>query len=298
MLHNVPEIFSSQDTVYHYCQTLTAIEHILFEKRLRFSPRKLSIDPIESTKISRSTGGCYPNETAQLEIEKRTQKREEAIRKELNYRDNNTKQLSFCKNSKIEDFKGYHLYPEEYYGFLKPRMWDQYGDRYNGVCLAFSRQKLSEGHNHYSGDVCYKDYNFVQNNHLEIDLNKLDSENFSGEYLQNRIEKQKKIHFRKHSDYIGENEFRLLSLSDKEYDYIDISNALVGVIVSMNNQSEFSRAWFSKFALENEIELLFTYWKNNGISLLRARDIEEQKVYVNACPPEIKNIIDKNPKRN
>lgn len=32
--------------------------------------------------------------------------------------------------------------PEEFYGFLKPRMWDQYGNDYNGVCLAFSLDAL------------------------------------------------------------------------------------------------------------------------------------------------------------
>ena len=41
-------------------------------------------------------------------------------------------------------------------------MWDEYGDRHRGVCLAFSRERLEarirdelDAFSHYSGDVTY-----------------------------------------------------------------------------------------------------------------------------------------------
>ena len=52
----IPENFNNKDTVFHYCKTKTAIEHILFNREIRLSPRNNSNDPIEniSFKISES----------------------------------------------------------------------------------------------------------------------------------------------------------------------------------------------------------------------------------------------------
>jgi hypothetical protein len=42
---NIPEIFKSEDTVYHYTTTETALNFILRDKKIRLSPRNNSIDP-------------------------------------------------------------------------------------------------------------------------------------------------------------------------------------------------------------------------------------------------------------
>jgi hypothetical protein len=55
----VPEIFRSDDILYHYCSVDTALNFILKNRQLRLSHRKESKDPIEHVKpwFSYSGGG-------------------------------------------------------------------------------------------------------------------------------------------------------------------------------------------------------------------------------------------------
>ncbi len=43
----IPKHLLSDDIIFHYTTANTAIQHILFENRLRLSPRSNSADPIE-----------------------------------------------------------------------------------------------------------------------------------------------------------------------------------------------------------------------------------------------------------
>ena len=72
MRDNIPAVFANQDTVYHYCTQNTAIEFILYEKKLRFSPRKSSFDPIENLPVTKSYGGVYKM-TMNIELSKMKQ---------------------------------------------------------------------------------------------------------------------------------------------------------------------------------------------------------------------------------
>ena len=60
-INMVPEIFASEDTVYHYCKLYTALKHILSDKKLRLSARKNSRDPIENIEPWFSVGGQFRN---------------------------------------------------------------------------------------------------------------------------------------------------------------------------------------------------------------------------------------------
>ena len=127
---NIPKIFHDDDTVYHYTTSETALLYILKDMKLKLSPRLISLDPIENTKEFISYSGH--SDFKLVEIGRK-------ISKELK----NAKQLSFCKNIPDELNAGIPtVYPLEKYGFAKPRMWDNYGDKYKGVCLAFSKIKL------------------------------------------------------------------------------------------------------------------------------------------------------------
>ena len=133
-MNEIAEIFKKADTLFHYCKTSVAIENILFEKKLRLTSRKKSIDPIENIHPQISDAiAAYPEDIERLE--KSTQKDAEKIEQNLKSRINNIRQVCFCiNNEKVES--------KEDYGFIKPRMWDQYGENYKGVCLVFSKKEL------------------------------------------------------------------------------------------------------------------------------------------------------------
>lgn len=222
----IPSLFKDNDTVYHYTTSETALLHILRNMKLRLSPRSHSSDPVENTKHFFSYSGGIQGEGIPTDAMRLTKETQEILEK--------TKQVCFCKNNLIKDENGMTFPPFEKYGFAKPRMWDQYGDKYKGVCLAFSLNKLLEnaGKVNIIGDnIDYKTYHQIEISHHSIDTNRLLQDGYDKykQFYENYLIKRL---FNKHSDYIHENEFRLCSFADGNYDYIDISNALVGVIIS------------------------------------------------------------------
>ena len=224
-LENIPSVFADDDTVYHYTKTETALEHILFDKRLRISQMKNSIDPIENREII-----IIPNSNRNSTFSV------PGLGREVENIVANSKQVSFCKNSLL--IKGL-----EKFGFAKPRMWDQYGDSYKGVCLAFSEKELKKATKQLScihhDDVKYLTYEELDRNKmifLNVDrYEEIGVEKYKISFLRRVLCK----HFYKHKDYEGENEFRICSFSKMNNEYLDISDSLVGVMVSANGLNKF-----------------------------------------------------------
>ena len=221
----VPAFFRDSDIVYHYTTTEVAIQYILKDMKLKLSPRLNSADPIENNAFVHwitTTNLDEDNEDA-YQIAKETKKIF-----------SNVKHVCFCKNLNVKNasLKGF---PEfEKFGFAKPRMWDQYGDKYKGVCLVLSREQLNNEakvNGYISGNVKYKTYQNFENERGEINADTLDQIGIDN-YKRAYINYTKKRLFRKHSDYINENEFRICSFDDKSNEYLDISKALKGVIVT------------------------------------------------------------------
>ncbi|UXE68776.1 MAG: DUF2971 domain-containing protein [Chryseotalea sp. WA131a] len=102
--------------------------------KLRLSPRSQSSDPIENTEHFFSYAGGNHGEGIPADAIRLTNETKKMLRK--------TKQVCFCKNTCRPDENGMIFPPFEKYGFAKPRMWDQYGDKYKGVCLVFSLKRF------------------------------------------------------------------------------------------------------------------------------------------------------------
>jgi len=227
----IPDIYRNNDTIYHYTSTENVLQFILKNKKLRFSPRKQSSDPIENTKEFISYSG---NKDGKINL--KAKEVSEFVKKEIE----KTKQLCFCKNNIIKDEEHIFNISIEKYGFLKPRMWDIYGDRYKGVCLAFSLKALqnkTKFTNIVDDNIDYLTFDMISQNHQSFNVPEIirtkQNDNFN-KYLKLNIKRL----FNKHIDYRDENEYRFCSFSDTQYDFVDISDALVGLFVSdigMNN---------------------------------------------------------------
>jgi hypothetical protein len=157
--------------VYHYCDSNTAIQYILHEKQIRLSNRRNSIDPIENKKPFISY-----LQTQNFDDEVKASVSRIKIRDLTLEKLANAKQLCLCMN----DQSKYHnnenpQYRYEYYGFLKPRMWDQYADKYQGICLAFSLSALKENASDFkNGEIKYVDYNRFKLRHKSINVNEVE----------------------------------------------------------------------------------------------------------------------------
>lgn len=212
---DIPKVFQDDDTVYHYTKSIDALFYILKDMQLRISPRANSLDPIENTKEFISYSGVTNHEL--LEVGRR-------ISCELK----SAKQLSFCKNN-LSDSNNVVPMVEKY-GFVKPRMWDNYGDKYKGVCLAFSKKKLKEAIE--NTELFDNDVEYMRYEDFSIKHHSLEWRNSSEETYEFYLEKFKRRLFYKHLDYKMENEYRICSLSSNNEEHIDIRKALIGLIVS------------------------------------------------------------------
>jgi len=153
----------------------------------------------------------------------------------------NTYFLSSCKNT-IENSS------LKNHGYLKSRMWSQYGENHEGACLVFSKNKLvsavtqkykDEEYLIYHGDVIYKDYVNENSRHDSIDINHdtFDTSSPQEIAIQHITKYKNEFLLCKQLDYRDEEEFRIVLLK-KEFgktQYIapepKLGDCLIGVIV-------------------------------------------------------------------
>lgn len=125
-------------------------------------------------------------------------------------------------------------------GWEHPRMWSQYANDHQGVCLIFSKQRLNESIKKGlidisyfdSGDISYGDVLDLNNISLKLDGDdwnrSTDKEKFIGDLIwKNR----KELYFFKHLDWQAEREYRWITLSEKkEPMLLDFEKSLIACI--------------------------------------------------------------------
>lgn len=258
-MNRIDEIFDSNDIIYHYTKIQTAYEYILHTNKLKLSERKKSNDPLENIVDRVNTYSSYVHPNTKNASKEEGSKVAQFIFQKLE----NSKQLCFCKNNEDPELQNFMVKPSQYYGFLKPRMWDQYGDNYEGVCLAFDKKELKENNlGIYSKDVEYINYEEFHRNNYSIDLFKLHEVGFE-EYIKIQSNKIRQNSFLKHKDYHGENEYRFVSFKDEEI-FLDIGNSLKAIILPQRNLTDFKDKWFNDYGTENSVKVFYINWNDIG----------------------------------
>mgnify|MGYP000081728987 CR=1 FL=1 len=226
MSNTIPEEFFDDDMIYHYTSMETAVNHILGERELKLSKRLNQIDPLENQILWSDYIG---NEKPLKEISSLVEDNSREIKEVLN----STYQLSFCRNYK--DFE-HEKYPGEFKdaGFTRFRMWIQYANNFNGICLAFSKSKLLESilSKYSSKNVSSKAVNYLSIEEIEKKL-KLNSSRYTGDEVSDFINDFK---FMKYKDFRDEAEFRIIINVDspKESLYFNYGDSLKGIFFHYN----------------------------------------------------------------
>lgn len=279
----------NDDIIYHYTKASTAIDFILFNNQLRFNEARKSIDPIESRRPERRT--VYHDS----EVDKHRNEQHFQEVKELHYLLDDLEErfnlICFCKNRTGEDFANEsYVSPfeghEELFGFTKLRMWDQYADKFSGVCIAFSKEKIlslnSKKFDLIKDDVKYLPFQ-------KLLLKKIGD--IQGNYLVNvgkeKYEKQleqlaRESFFFKHDDYSGENEYRIGTLFDKDkcsleiirdeiiYDrtmMLDISGCVVALFVS-SFANDRQKNDLLEYAYKLNVDIIEMKWQHDSFKPL------------------------------
>lgn len=264
------DFLMGDDALFHYTTAETGICKILATNKIRF-----------------------------LMLDKCDENNERIIRKTLpaqNIGLYNIKCLSFCSNNqKIAEFNviGNHINQDKEiyvnsnnktkthnkkiinslhyllprYGFLKHRMWDQYGDKDSGVCLVFSKNELIKTISSIEnlertfilGDLVeYSDKPFSMKT-INIDRRLSEKDKRLSEKDKQLFDKKKLLlrdvvlyHFTKSMDFRDENEFRIAinTVANEDY-FFDYGNSLKGIILGdrfeNNDTSKCKKALIEKY---------------------------------------------------
>lgn len=275
----------NDDTIYHYTTASTAIDFILYNNQLKFNEARKSYDPIESRKAERRTV-YYDSEVDKPRSKQHVQDVYElhVFVDDLEKRFN---QVCFCQNRMGSDFASEYYFSnfkghEELFGFTKLRMWDQYADKFSGVCIAFSKEKIlslnSKQFEIIEGDVKYlpfqelstKKIGDIQGNHL-INVGK-------EKYKKQLEQLVKESFFFKHKDYSGEAEYRIGTFFDKNkcsfetmrdemfFDrtmMLDISGCVKAIFVS-SFANERQKDNLLQYAYKLNVEIIEMKWQHDS----------------------------------
>jgi hypothetical protein len=223
---NIPEELRDTDLLFHFTNAYIAMEDILYERKIRFSPFANMNDPYEYKIVSLGVQawGGISEETASEAMYR--------LRDTILYK---SKLLSIVrsKEKNIED--DYQLV------FTKPRLWAQYAEAQYGVCLIFSLNSFLEKIKiSYPGLTVYHDYVAYDlskgKESLKTDLRDYDTSLSIDDNIRTHFEiKKKDIFFRKYEDFGDENEYRIVLIDwedNRNRDiYIDIKEIIRGVIL-------------------------------------------------------------------
>ncbi len=271
----------TQDTVFHYTKVITAINYILKNSSLKFSKRNEANDPIESSLQDCYVHSEYIGSDEDYELMCKNNRNDaHLLATKINKKAKQYGQISFCRNSNDnfnflnyvgDNFKNH----EEMYGFTKPRMWEQYADQYKGVCLAFSKPKITElnrDRNLLSGNVKYYKYKKLRLKNLSVSLNVHDN---IGTIDYNKLLRKRLTQylFWKHKDYEGESEYKLCANERfPSYPYLDVHDCLQAIIVSERAKWEHKECLL-EYAKRFNVPIFEIKWKHNSIEIKEFRRV-------------------------
>ena len=182
---------------------------------------------------------------------------------------------------------------EELFGFTKLRMWDQYADNFSGVCIAFSKEKISSL-NKEKFDLTIEEIEYLKFQ----DLSTAKIGNIQGNHL-NKVgvtiykeqlkEQLLNSLFCKHIDYSGENELRFgtfhkdnkcsMDIIRDEFVFnqsmmLDITDCIQAIFVSSFANKK-QREDLLNYAKKLKVDLFEMKWQHDSFELLDCKKEEE-----------------------
>jgi len=236
------------NTLYHYTSLSKCIIDILPHKRLLMNQIRNSNDPYESQLFNFE----IKNKPSDIEdpffffgLHSRTN---EKVRL-------NTRMVCFSIQRSINKKKieGYNL----------PRMWAQYGENHQGVCLIIKKDEFIKENKSL--------FDFKNQVHYSQELKapSVDYDKLKGISSQDKqiikiiYELKKEIFFSKMVDWKTENEFRFINISRPEFEYCSIENSLFGLILGCRFEIVYLPSILEQIRSYNhDIKLFKAYFQN------------------------------------
>lgn len=217
---------------FHYTSREAAFEHILPERRLRFSPYKRMRDPLEAQAPSLGAGMMVPDDPVEADQLQVTYMQ---ARELLAARRAEAKLLSLTVDATTS------TEPDAVFmrGYSRARMWEQYAEAHRGVCLVFQRDALTEVAERQieeragvsvAGPVRYTTTGLSRSGAATLmPTPGVDADQLVTEHLQRY---RAAFFLEKLTDWESEHEFRFVELTaGEDFAFIEFGDALKGVIL-------------------------------------------------------------------
>jgi hypothetical protein len=252
--------------LYHYTTTETALVHILPMRRLRLGPFSRMRDPREHKQWVPGAIGRYEGDAKAL-----MPNYAEAVLR-LNLLRDEFKLLSLTLDGEDVAEGTYGR------GFARSRLWELYAGGGSGVCLVLRKdeavrvitQQLEAlgcaGH----GPVRYVNepthVMFMFEELFAGDVDKI-ADRIAAEHLE-------KLFLTKNTEWQSEREYRFVVRSRAEYEYVDVSGALVAACRGPESVDESEHA-LRYFANEFGLAIGHVQW-NHNVPILRSRPLKRE----------------------
>lgn len=264
-------VSNPSEWVYHYTSREAALEKILSSGKLRLGTFASLNDPRESKDWSFSLSVASDE---RLQTDEFLKVQELATKQVKSH----CKLLCMCQDDPRVTTDGIdYIF---YRGFARPRMWAQYSQNHQGVCLVFNRQLLHEsiqaqlGHKGtvFSGAVEYSNMHHDDWNAFHLDHEAI--EKFSlEEILERKITQHYRTYFfHKAEDWSNEIEWRwVLRGQDQMPEFFDFRQAICAVILGVNFPQVYEPLMES-FAKKYGIHIARLLWRNGCPIIVPCQD--------------------------
>ena len=255
MYETIPEKLLSDTLIFHYTKKRTALEDIINLGKLKYNKKNSTNDPKEYRDIGIYVHNANSNESNYELAVHYADQIKDALNKKLRI-------CCFCQNSPEPRNKLDRL------GFLKPRMWSQYGENHSGVCLAFekdtliweiSRQLKDEDYFYYQ-EIKYVFFEGLKDPIYSIDIKDACQYSYK-EYMNILVNRYKEnLFYQKHKDYKDENEFRIALIDfNEEYEYMKYGRSMRSIIIG-DRYPEDELSKIMKIAFDLGIDIYKIKW--------------------------------------
>ena len=246
------ERHSSSSVIAHYTRKETFLECILPSDTLRLGRLTNTNDPRESKEWSFPSVGVHGANLTN--VEEYTHRANEHLNRKLR----NRAYVCCGTMNTIDDV---------YDCYLRPRMWAQYADNHEGVCLLLHRNKMdSEVRKVLSthDELLHKEVYYANSFPFSapVMFRAPDIERSVDEFIEDRDHRDYFL-LHKHTDWEGENEYRWIivaSNDDKDAYFITLSHVLVGIVVGINWPSIYNSLLRDRFPRSSDVVLGQAKW--------------------------------------
>lgn len=218
---------------FHYTTRQAAFEHIIPDGKLRLSPYSRMRDPLEAKGPDMAAGFSVPPDQ---QVEEAMQRAYMEARPLIRQHLANTKLLSLTIDAPHVRDPGARPFAR---GWSRARMWEQYAENHEGVCLVFAKERFEErvlaqlktrSPDAVAGPVGYTPTGLYGDGAASFTLQPGQDAN---QLVEAHIRQHgRSLWFTKLQDWESEHEYRFVEPSaTDDFSYVEFEDSLLGLVV-------------------------------------------------------------------